>query len=94
MSAADTGIFSDPTARGLTLELVRVTEADPKGFLQDVVSGQNHHALADEPLAYGGTNKGNQGRVVAHASEVKGLGPYADLYLPPMSTLFLKYDPS
>ncbi len=27
MSAADTGIFSDPTARGLTLELVRVTEA-------------------------------------------------------------------
>ena len=38
--------------------VVRVTEADPKGFLQDVVSGQNHHALADEPLAYGGTNKG------------------------------------
>ena len=27
MAAADTGIFSDPTARGLTLELVRVTEA-------------------------------------------------------------------
>lgn len=43
---------------------------------------------------YGGTNKGNQGRVVAKASTVKGLGPYADLYLPPMSTLFLKYDPS
>ena len=43
---------------------------------------------------YGGTNKGNQGRVVARASEVEGLGPYADLYLPPMSTLFLKYDPA
>jgi 1,4-alpha-glucan branching enzyme len=43
---------------------------------------------------YGGTNKGNQGRVVAKASEVKGSGPYADLYLPPLSTLFLKYDPS
>ena len=27
MSAANSGIFSDPTARGLTLELVRVTEA-------------------------------------------------------------------
>ena len=43
---------------------------------------------------YGGTNKGNQGKVVARASEVKGLGPYADLYLPPMSTLYLKYDPA
>ena len=43
---------------------------------------------------YGGTNKGNQGKVVARASEVKGLGPYADLSLPPMSTLYLKYDPA
>jgi 1,4-alpha-glucan branching enzyme len=43
---------------------------------------------------YGGTNKGNQGRVLAKASEVEGLGPYADLYLPPMSTLYLKYDPA
>jgi len=43
---------------------------------------------------YGGTNKGNQGRVLAKASEVEGLGPYADLYLPPMSTLYLKYDPT
>ncbi|MGB0905338.1 MAG: alpha/beta fold hydrolase, partial [Mangrovicoccus sp.] len=38
--------------------VVRVTEADPEGFLQDVVNGPYHHALADEPLAYGGTNKG------------------------------------
>lgn len=38
--------------------VVRVTEADPKGFLQDVTSGPIHHALADEPLAYGGTNRG------------------------------------
>ena len=43
---------------------------------------------------YGGSNKGNQGKVVARASEVEGLGPYADLYLPPMSTLYLKYDPA
>ena len=38
--------------------VVRVSEADPAGFLQDIQSGQKHHALADEPLAYGGTNRG------------------------------------
>ena len=37
--------------------VLRVTEADPKGFLQDIQSGP-HHILADEPAAYGGTNKG------------------------------------
>tara|TARA_R110002051_G_scaffold14460_6_gene46839 strand:+ start:4774 stop:5985 length:1212 start_codon:yes stop_codon:yes gene_type:complete len=38
--------------------ILRVTEADAAGFLQDIRSGDNHHALADEPLAFGGTNKG------------------------------------
>jgi len=38
--------------------VVRVREADPEGFLQDITSGPLHHALADEPLAYGGTNRG------------------------------------
>ena len=38
--------------------VVRVSEADPAGFLQDVNSGPYHHTVADEPLAYGGTNKG------------------------------------
>lgn len=38
--------------------IVNVSEADPSGFLQDVVSGPNHHAFADEPAAYGGTNRG------------------------------------
>ncbi|MEO0692021.1 MAG: bifunctional alpha/beta hydrolase/OsmC family protein, partial [Pseudomonadota bacterium] len=38
--------------------VVRVSEADAEGFLQDVNAGPHHHALADEPLAYGGTNKG------------------------------------
>ncbi len=38
--------------------VVRVSEADTSGFLQDINSGPYHHALADEPLAYGGTNKG------------------------------------
>ncbi|KUF09006.1 bifunctional alpha/beta hydrolase/OsmC family protein [Pseudoponticoccus marisrubri] len=38
--------------------VVRVSEADPAGFLQDVQNGPHHHALADEPQAYGGTNRG------------------------------------
>ncbi|AAV95563.1 bifunctional alpha/beta hydrolase/OsmC family protein [Ruegeria pomeroyi] len=38
--------------------IVRVSEADPAGFLQDVQAGPDHHALADEPLSYGGTDRG------------------------------------
>jgi len=38
--------------------IVRVSEADADGFLQDINSGPHHHALADEPLAYGGTDRG------------------------------------
>jgi len=38
--------------------VLRVTEADPDGFLQDVVAGDRHHVLADEPRAYGGTDRG------------------------------------
>lgn len=38
--------------------IVRVSEADVEGFLQDVNAGPTHHVLADEPLAYGGTNRG------------------------------------
>ncbi len=38
--------------------IVRTCEADSKGFLQDIHAGPVHHVLADEPLAYGGTNKG------------------------------------
>lgn len=37
--------------------ILRVTEADASGFLQDVQSGP-HHLLADEPTEFGGTNKG------------------------------------
>ena len=37
--------------------VMRVTEADANGFLQDVQSGP-HHILADEPASFGGTNKG------------------------------------
>ncbi len=38
--------------------IIRVSEADPDGFLQDVNAGPFHHTLADEPRAYGGTNQG------------------------------------
>jgi len=38
--------------------VVRVAEADPDGFLQDVNAGPGHHVLADEPAAYGGADRG------------------------------------
>ncbi|WP_299867738.1 bifunctional alpha/beta hydrolase/OsmC family protein [uncultured Roseobacter sp.] len=38
--------------------VLRVSEADPQGYLTDITSSDGHHLLADEPLAYGGTNKG------------------------------------
>ncbi|MEI4234045.1 bifunctional alpha/beta hydrolase/OsmC family protein [Roseovarius sp. D22-M7] len=38
--------------------VVRVSEADADGFLQDVNAGPGHHVLADEPAAYGGTDRG------------------------------------
>jgi putative redox protein len=42
---------------GIPEGITRVSEADPSGFLQDIRSGP-HHLLADEPLAYGGSNRG------------------------------------
>ncbi len=39
--------------------VTRVTEIDAGGFAQDIVaSGGKHHILADEPLAYGGSDRG------------------------------------
>ncbi|OUS08559.1 osmotically inducible protein C [Rhodobacterales bacterium 52_120_T64] len=38
--------------------IVRVNEVDPNGFKQDINAGPKHHLLADEPLAYGGTDLG------------------------------------
>ena len=38
--------------------VLRVSEADPDGFLQHVSDSHDHRALADEPSAFGGTNKG------------------------------------
>ncbi|HEV8033706.1 bifunctional alpha/beta hydrolase/OsmC family protein [Yoonia sp.] len=37
--------------------ILRVSEADVDGFLQDIQSGP-HHLLADEPAKHGGSNKG------------------------------------
>ena len=44
--------------RGAPEGVIRVSEADPEGFLQDVQNGPYHHFLADEPEAYGGANRG------------------------------------
>lgn len=38
--------------------VLRISEADPGGYLTDITSSDGHHLLADEPLAYGGTNRG------------------------------------
>ena len=38
--------------------VVRVSEADPAGFLQDINAGPLHYAVADEPESYGGSNRG------------------------------------
>ncbi|NVO55660.1 OsmC family protein [Rhodobacteraceae bacterium B1Z28] len=38
--------------------VVRVTEADRTGFMQDIQAGPRHHVVADEPASYGGTDRG------------------------------------
>ena len=38
--------------------IVRASEADASGFLQDIQAGPDHHTIADEPAAYGGSNRG------------------------------------
>ena len=38
--------------------VVLVCEVDPEGFRQDIFAGPRHHAVADEPVAYGGTDSG------------------------------------
>jgi putative redox protein len=43
---------------GIPEGIVRVSEANPDGFLQDITAGSHVHLLADEPLAYGGSNMG------------------------------------
>jgi uncharacterized OsmC-like protein/fermentation-respiration switch protein FrsA (DUF1100 family) len=52
------GLTNDPPCAGAPEGIVRVSEADPAGFLQDVETGPKHHILADEPATYGGTDAG------------------------------------
>ncbi len=57
-SARYLGIQQPAAPIGAPEGIVRSIEADPKGFLQDITSGPLHHTLADEPVTYGGSNKG------------------------------------
>ncbi len=57
-SARYLGIRQSAAPIGAPEGIVRSTEADPDGFLQDITAGPLHHTLADEPTTYGGTNKG------------------------------------
>ncbi|MEP2921678.1 MAG: bifunctional alpha/beta hydrolase/OsmC family protein [Sulfitobacter sp.] len=51
--------ITQPTADADTPEgIVRVSEANEDGFLQDISSAGHGHLLADEPTKYGGTNLG------------------------------------
>ena len=52
------GIRQPAAPIGAPEGIVRSTEADAKGFLQDITAGPLHHTLADEPITYGGTDKG------------------------------------
>ena len=47
-----------PAPIGAPEGVVRTTESDPTGFLQDVQAGPNVHLLADEPEMMGGTGLG------------------------------------
>jgi len=44
--------------RGAPEGVVRVSEADPEGFLQHIAAGPEHLLEADEPQSHGGTDKG------------------------------------
>lgn len=57
-SARYLGIRQPAAPIGAPEGVVRVTESDAKGFLQDVNAGPLHHVLADEPATYGGTDRG------------------------------------
>jgi len=52
------GLAPPPPPPGAPEGVVRVSEADPAGFLQDVNAGPAHHVLADEPADFGGSNRG------------------------------------
>ncbi len=52
------GLRDEPAPKGAPEGVVRVAEASPDGFLQDVMAGPKHHLKADEPEDFGGTDLG------------------------------------
>ncbi len=57
-SARYLGLSAPAPLPGAPEGTVRVTEADPAGYLQHVMAGPRHHLLADEPASVGGTDRG------------------------------------
>jgi len=49
---------TQPEVESVAEGVVRVSEFNPGGFRQDIRTGDGHQLTADEPLQYGGTNKG------------------------------------
>ncbi|MCX5495967.1 1,4-alpha-glucan branching protein GlgB [Kaistia dalseonensis] len=57
-------------------------------------AGRWREVLNSDASIYGGSGLGNLGAVEASALPAHGLPASADLILPPLSTLFLEYDPA
>ncbi len=51
-------VAAQPVPEGVPEGIVRSAEAEPNGFLQDIMAGPSHHVWADEPESYGGTDLG------------------------------------
>ena len=51
-------LAEEPAPKGAPEGVVRVAEADPAGFRQDIMVGGDHFLSADEPETVGGTNAG------------------------------------
>ncbi len=49
---------TSPEDESVAEGVVRVSEVDPKGFRQHVKTGEGHWLISDEPVSYGGTNRG------------------------------------
>jgi uncharacterized OsmC-like protein/alpha-beta hydrolase superfamily lysophospholipase len=47
-----------PAPKDVPEGVLRIAEADPEGFLQDIQASNGYHLLADEPKEFGGTEKG------------------------------------
>jgi len=52
------GLKDEAPPKGAPEGVVRISEADPEGFLQEVMAGPRHQMKADEPKEHGGTDLG------------------------------------